>query len=322
MDTLGLSSDAPLPTETERSERPTLRLSLGAKLGIAVAVIIPFAFPFLPLNGERGPEASDVYIGIAVASALAMVFAAPAILRYLAYTRELAAYNEAQLQTRLARIVDFNATQELRLVHDVLTRPLVGGREPAIFIDGDRKKVALIKHLPDFDPRVFGFKDLLGVEVVENDVTVVVTKTSRSSQLGGALMGGVLFGGVGAMVGGLSGKKVSTSRGRIKAVQLRVLVNDTVQPLFTVDFLGTEVAENDIRYRKASEQAHHWHDVIKVLIHRADAEAEPVPAPATAQSNVSIADELRKLADLKTSGILTDEEFNAQKRALLASSTR
>lgn len=37
-------------------------------------------------------------------------------------------------------------------------------------------------------------------------------------------------------------------------------------------------------------------------------------------SNVSIADELRKLNELRVSGILTDEEFDAQKQKLLSHS--
>jgi hypothetical protein len=40
----------------------------------------------------------------------------------------------------------------------------------------------------------------------------------------------------------------------------------------------------------------------------------PPPAPATA----SVADELRKLAELRSEGVLTDEEFEAQKNRLLA----
>lgn len=40
--------------------------------------------------------------------------------------------------------------------------------------------------------------------------------------------------------------------------------------------------------------------------------------PAIAGSNLSIADELGKLADLKAKGVITDEEFAAQKAKLLA----
>lgn len=39
--------------------------------------------------------------------------------------------------------------------------------------------------------------------------------------------------------------------------------------------------------------------------------------PATVSTNVSAADEIIKLADLKSKGIISDEEFEAQKRKIL-----
>ncbi|MFG2261633.1 SHOCT domain-containing protein [Streptomyces sp. NPDC048720] len=51
--------------------------------------------------------------------------------------------------------------------------------------------------------------------------------------------------------------------------------------------------------------------------------APPPPAPAAAQpaagdDMTSKIDQLKQLADLKTQGVLTDEEFEAQKRRLLS----
>jgi hypothetical protein len=47
----------------------------------------------------------------------------------------------------------------------------------------------------------------------------------------------------------------------------------------------------------------------------------PAPAPAapppSAEPQPDLADQLRKLADLRDAGILTDEEFAAQKAKLL-----
>lgn len=47
--------------------------------------------------------------------------------------------------------------------------------------------------------------------------------------------------------------------------------------------------------------------------------ARSADPPAAAPSSALVADELRKLADLRSEGILSDEEFNAQKQRLLAS---
>jgi predicted Zn-dependent peptidase len=45
--------------------------------------------------------------------------------------------------------------------------------------------------------------------------------------------------------------------------------------------------------------------------------AAPAPAPAAAAP--SLTDQLKQLGDLKASGVLTDEEFDAAKQKLLAS---
>jgi len=45
---------------------------------------------------------------------------------------------------------------------------------------------------------------------------------------------------------------------------------------------------------------------------------EPPPAPAPAAPPVDTVAQLRELAQLRDDGILTDEEFSAQKRRLLA----
>jgi hypothetical protein len=45
--------------------------------------------------------------------------------------------------------------------------------------------------------------------------------------------------------------------------------------------------------------------------------APPPPAPAAAPAGDDMVSKIRQLADLKSSGVLTDEEFNAAKAKLL-----
>lgn len=51
----------------------------------------------------------------------------------------------------------------------------------------------------------------------------------------------------------------------------------------------------------------------------APAAAAAAPAPAPAAAAPSLTDQLKQLGDLKASGVLTDEEFDAAKQKLLAS---
>jgi hypothetical protein len=167
--------------------------------------------------------------------------------------------------------------------------------------------------------RVITYQDVLSAEVFEDGIAV--TKTVRSSQIGGALVGGFAFGGVGAIVGGLSGK-TRTSTQKIQRVALRLIINDTAEPLHEVTFLDTETKKDGILYKTAMEKARHWHGLMEVVIKRADIydkESNAGPQTIIATAQPSIADELKKFADLRDIGVLSVEEFQQQKRRLLGS---
>ena len=91
----------------------------------------------------------------------------------------------------------------------------------------------------DFKFILILFKDILSVEIIEDGVSV--TRTSRRSQLGGALVGGVLAGGVGAIIGGTSGGK-TTSENIIKVNDI-----DIHNPINTINFI---LLKNKIVYRQ------------------------------------------------------------------------
>jgi hypothetical protein len=170
--------------------------------------------------------------------------------------------------------------------------------------------------------RPITYKQLIGSEVIEDGQSL--TETRRGSQIGGAIVGGVLLGGVGAVIGGLSGKKRTVSE--VSRVALRLTIESTSSPVIEIHLLAVKVRKDSVLYTSAHAQAVEWHGRLTALIRRAEREQQqsvqsapalpPLPAPPTA----SVADELQKLADLKTSGVLTDDEFAAEKRRLLARS--
>lgn len=65
-----------------------------------------------------------------------------------------------------------------------------------------------------------------------------------------------------------------------------------------------------------------WQRVIEVLIRRADQDARDaqmaLAQPLSGVPTSYVADELKKLAELHQGGILSQDEFNEQKRRLLA----
>ncbi|WDQ30457.1 hypothetical protein PTQ21_18640 [Paenibacillus marchantiae] len=135
--------------------------------------------------------------------------------------------------------------------------------DTAIAIDDQSNKLCII----DSEIRVFSSSDILELELVEDDVQL--TRTTRGSQVGGAIVGSVLAGGVGAVIGGLSGQK-TTSNDKVKRVYLKLMVNDIKRPNVTVDFLNEkkEILKKDKKAIDASNKANHWYGVLSVLIKR------------------------------------------------------
>lgn len=208
-----------------------------------------------------------------------------------------------------------------------------------IAIDENSMKICIIN---SWGQDVYNYRDILESEIVEDGNTI--TKTSRSSQIGGALIGGVLTGGVGAIIGGLSGKKTSTEQ--VKRIDLKIVVNDTKKPVRIFNLMDCQfelggahhkngMPKDDVIYKRAYQRATRWHSLISVLIKQAD-DADKKEAEknryasqserehneinhvqSIASNSVSVADELLKLSELEKQGIITKEEFDKQKEKVL-----
>lgn len=213
-----------------------------------------------------------------------------------------------QMTDALVGIPDFTATQHV----------FGSNLKTGLALDETKNKICLITRKDNISHRLITYKDLISAELFEDGISV--TKTARTSQVGGALVGGLMLGGVGAIIGGLSGKTVTTDK--VERIELRLTINDTSNPLHDVTFMELADKKDGIRYKAANQEARKWLGIMDVLIKRADIEARATLLEDNAREQIpvrtSIADELRKLADLRSAGILTEEEFQTQKRIALS----
>lgn len=164
----------------------------------------------------------------------------------------------------------------------------------------------------------YSFNDVLEAEVLIDGETH--SKTSRSSQIGGALLGGVLAGGVGAIIGGLSGK--TSSKNLVTSIQLKIVLNDMNNPIVWLTLFNSDIPTDttDPYVSKCENIAIEWQSIFTVIINNADAKdntSTPNLEKEPLENSVSISDEIRKLHTLFRDGILTEDEFNAQKEKLL-----
>lgn len=215
--------------------------------------------------------------------------------------------NKKSMEEKIDQLKDFTPTQKM-MGEDGKT---------GLAIDENLKKICLIKQkYGDVCHVIIPYRDLLSSEIYEDGATV--TKTSRTSQLGGALIGGIALGGVGVLLGGLSGKKKALDN--VKRIDLRITVNKTDSPIHEVNFMNVECKKGGSTYNDAIRQANHWHGLMNVLIKRADEEDKNKENKDKTKEpeNMLVADELMKFVQLKKQGILSKSEFEEQKIKLLS----
>ena len=190
--------------------------------------------------------------------------------------------------------------------------------ESRIIIDEEKNKFSTIGYSQGekIPTKIYDYKDLLEVEILEDGDTT--TKTSRGSQLGGMLIGGLALGGVGAVIGGLSGKKKQIDT--VRQIDLKLIINDMKSPIFVLNVFkfdtGIGFEKTSATYIKHKKQAQKWYGLLKVIIKKAD-EMDNDKNITTSTDKMSIADEIIKLKNLKDEGILSKKEFEEQKNKLL-----
>ena len=170
---------------------------------------------------------------------------------------------------------------------------------------------------------IFNYSDIIEVSYEENGNQLYTKSAGRT--IGGAIVGGVLMGGAGAVIGGLSG--ASKQNKEIKNMDIKILLRSTSRTSCVLHFkdvdrvLKTKEEADRKLYETYLKNANQAKDVLSVIIDDAKQASAPIAQPITqsvvAPASSSVADELAKLAKLKADGILTDEEFRVQKSKLL-----
>lgn len=129
-----------------------------------------------------------------------------------------------------------------------------------------------------------------------------VTKTNTGNMLGRAIVGGVLTGGVGAVIGA-----ATASKDTVKVADSKIVNIDNFSVVLY--FVNKEPI-----ILSFGTNTYKFNSLVTILKHIVLNNAEQNKKQISSQS---ISDELQKLAELKEKGILTEEEFQTQKTKLL-----
>lgn len=153
---------------------------------------------------------------------------------------------------------------------------------------------------------IFAYENLLSFELLEDGQSIT------KGGLGRAVAGGLLFGGVGAIVGGVTGGK--KSKGICNSMKLRISFKNAHTDVVYIDFILTETKTNGFIYKAAQDNAQKCITVLETIN---DANQSVVNQSTYSNQSVSSADEIIKFKNLLDQGIITQEEFDAKKKELL-----
>lgn len=151
---------------------------------------------------------------------------------------------------------------------------------------------------------VYNYSDIVDFELLEDGQSI------SSGGLGRALVGGVLFGGAGAIVGGVTGKK--STKGICNSMKIKITINDMNNPVVYVDLISSATKKDSMIYRTFHNSAQECLSVLQLICDR--------QSGVTNTTNIiagSNADEIKKYKNLLDEGILTQDEFDAKKKELL-----
>lgn len=123
-------------------------------------------------------------------------------------------------------------------------------------------------HIPNKVKKI-NYKDIVQVELKEDEHSIVVT--SRTSQIGGAIVGGALAGGFGAVIGGLSGKQ--KQKREVKKIEMLLTLDDLKTPYLKMKIVEFDrpTSTNSYPYPEKYEEAFSWFKLMEVIIKRSEA---------------------------------------------------
>ena len=199
-----------------------------------------------------------------------------------------------------------------------------------IAMDERNKKICLITKKAGFLSRIISYKDILAVEIVEDEYPIMkaarrsgIDAAERTNRSEGAMdspsneMPAAKDAAI-SMVAEMSGEKVT-----VRTIALNVVVKNMQEPIHTVVFSNKEIEKGSVGHTITLTAARQWYSRLYILIQQADNEDEnAMNQSEQCNTNRFVADEIAKLAELMQAGLITEEEFNLQKAKLLANDSR
>lgn len=175
----------------------------------------------------------------------------------------------------------------------------------------DEEKRQIIFHTGMFGGRgnasIYKYEDIVDFELLEDGSSIT------KGGLGRAVAGGLLFGGIGAIVGGVTGGKKSKTI--CNSLKIKITVNNMTNPTVYISLINTKTKTDSFTYKTFFNSAQECLSTLQLICN--SVEAEKGVDVSRSNNLPSTADEILKFKELMDSGVITQEEFDAKKKQLL-----
>lgn len=159
------------------------------------------------------------------------------------------------------------------------------------FVIGSKSKGSLYK-----------YENIVDYELLENGETIT------KGGLGRAVVGGALFGGVGAVVGGVTGNR--KTKDICDSMKIKITLKDSIRPVEYINLISSSTKKNGIVYKTCYNIAQEILSYFKII-------CDQQQRSQIETQQTSAADEIIKFKDLLDAGVITQEEYEAKKKQLL-----
>lgn len=158
------------------------------------------------------------------------------------------------------------------------------------------------------DNRVFRFDEIRSFELIQDDSSVM------SGGVGAAVAGGLLLGGVGAIVGSNVGKR--KGRKVVENLFLKINLKSLDFPCVIIPYIDKAVKVSSNEYKKAFSAAQETVSCLELIVDAVDKAISPEESNVGDQGS-NVAEQIMQFKSLLDMGAITEEEFELKKRELL-----
>lgn len=151
--------------------------------------------------------------------------------------------------------------------------------------------------------KIFDYNDILDYELIEDGNSI------SKGGVGRAIVGGALFGGVGAIVGGSTGHKQKQTCTKL---QIKITLNNTNHPIEYITFICAETKKDNFVYKSSFSFAQQILSMLAIIC-----QSNSSSETSSTNSNFSVTDEIKKYKELLDIGAITQEEYEKKKNELL-----